>query len=763
MPLDDVPAPSPLPAASHMPLLNTPLFVGRTEELRNLAAALKAGTAAVGEATAATGLGGIGKTQLAAAFAYRYGQYFAGGVFWLSFAQRDNVPAEFARCGGPRALNVSPAYDGLPLPDQLGLVAAAFASDLPRLLIFDNCEEEDLLADWLPRSGGARVLITSRRATWSPALGVRAVAVGVLPRSESVALLRRFRPDVAENDRSLHAIAEELGDLPLALHMAGSYLKRYCHCTTPATYLSELRSHGLLNHRSLTVALGHSPTSHEQHVARTFDLSFAKLAAADPDDALARALLDRAAFFAAGEPIPRHLLKASADGADAFAAEEALARLGEFGMIEAEVDGALKLHRLLAAFVRSRCADADAARAAVEHALAVEASRLNKAGRPAPVAALLPHLRAVAAAAEAAASDTAGSLFNELGYHLRMIADLAGARAAFERALAIDEAAFGPDHPTVATFVSNLGGVLLELGDLAGARAACERALAIGQVALGPDHPTVATIVSNLGGVLQDLGDLAGARAAFERALAIGEAAFGPDHPTVASFVSNLGRVLQDLGDFAGARAAYERALAIDEAAFGPDHPTVATIVNNLGRVLQDLGDLAGARAAVQRALAIDEAAFGPDHPTVGRDVNNWGGVLCELGDLAGARAAFERALAIDEAALGPDHPTVATFVSNLGRVLLELGDLAGARAAFQRALAIGEAAFGPDHPTVATIVSNLGRVLLELGDLAGARAAFERALATLETAYGGDHPLTRKVAKNLEHVLRHNAEERGE
>jgi tetratricopeptide (TPR) repeat protein len=132
--------------------------------------------------------------------------------------------------------------------------------------------------------------------------------------------------------------------------------------------------------------------------------------------------------------------------------------------------------------------------------------------------------------------------------------------------------------------VNNLGLVLKDQGDLAGARDAYERALAIDEAVFGPDHPKVATDVNNLGLVLQDQGDLTGARAAFERALAIDEAVFGPDHPNVARDVNNLGLVLQDQGDLAGARTAYERALAIDEAVFGPDHPEVARDVNNLGR-----------------------------------------------------------------------------------------------------------------------------------------------------------------------------------
>jgi tetratricopeptide (TPR) repeat protein len=66
--------------------------------------------------------------------------------------------------------------------------------------------------------------------------------------------------------------------------------------------------------------------------------------------------------------------------------------------------------------------------------------------------------------------------------------DLAGARAAYERALAIDERVHGPDHPKVAMRVTNLGDVLKDQGDLAGAKAAYERALAIFRRQLGEHH-----------------------------------------------------------------------------------------------------------------------------------------------------------------------------------------------------------------------------------------------------------------------------------
>lgn len=107
LPLDSVCAPAPLPPGStarHIPAVNH-AFVGREDELCSLARSLKADTAtAVAQVAAATGQGGFGKSQLASEFAHRYGRYFAGGVFWLSFADANAIPTEIAACGGPHGL-----------------------------------------------------------------------------------------------------------------------------------------------------------------------------------------------------------------------------------------------------------------------------------------------------------------------------------------------------------------------------------------------------------------------------------------------------------------------------------------------------------------------------------------------------------------------------------------------------------------------------------------------------------------------------------
>jgi len=217
MPIDALPERAPLPTGSRMPLAPNPLFVGRGDELLQVASALRGGdtTVALGQVVASTGLGGLGKTQLAVELVHRYGRYFPGGVFWLSFASADEIPLQVAACTGP-------AFEARSLEERLEIVKNAWQGATPRLLVLDNCEEEALLEAWRPPSGGCRVLVTSRRSHWSPTLGVTALPLDVLPRADSIELLRRYRPDLAADDPGLDAIADKLGDLPLALHLAGS-------------------------------------------------------------------------------------------------------------------------------------------------------------------------------------------------------------------------------------------------------------------------------------------------------------------------------------------------------------------------------------------------------------------------------------------------------------------------------------------------------------------------------------------------------------
>jgi tetratricopeptide (TPR) repeat protein len=751
LPLDSIPDVAPLPPGSRMPLAANPLFVGRADDLKALAAALKTGTTTTIAAT--TGMGGIGKTQLASEFVHRYGQFFAGGVFWLSFADPQALRAEIADCGSSERMGVAPAYGSISLEGQVKLVLAAWQAPLPRLLVFDNCEDEALVSEWRPTSGGCRVLITSRRAQWDPALGVRTLGLGVLPRAESVALLRTFRPDLAEDDPQLDALAAELGDLPLALHLAGSYLARYRHLIIPSAYLTQLRSPALLQHPSMQ-SKQFSPTDHRQHVGRTFALSYERLDSSDAIDALALKLLVRAACFVPGESVPRDLLLQTLDLADddlaaQLQSEDALARLVELGLIEIGSAGDARMHRLLVIFVQELLAE-PSAQEAVEYALLERARELGDAGYPAPLLALQRHLRYVIDTAATWDDERMLNLATELSYHLRMIGDYAGALSYLERIVATDEMISGPDHPTTANSLNNLAEVLSLVGDYARARPLLERSVEIRERALGPDNPDLAVSLSNLGSVLKDQGDYAGARSLLERALRIWEAALGPEHPYVATALNNLAVVVLEQAEYATARSLLERALSLHESQVGPEHPDVAMSLNNLGWLLRVQGDYAEARRLSERAIAIWEQTLGPQHPYITMGLNNLGELLRAQGEYAAARTVLERATQVGEHALGNAHPQFALSLNNLGMVLWEQGDYAAARPLLERALHLLEQTQGAEHPQIALGLNNLGLLLLKEGDYPTGLLVLEQALAMTERTLGAAHPQIAISLNNL-------------
>jgi tetratricopeptide (TPR) repeat protein/transcriptional regulator with XRE-family HTH domain len=802
LPLDTIPPPAPLPPGSRMPLSRNPLFVGREVDLCQVARALHVGrTAAIGqmEIAAATGLGGIGKTQLACQFIHHYGQYFAGGVFWLSFADPAAVPAEVAACGGADGMQLRPDFGLLPLDEQVKLVLAAWESTSVRLLVFDNCEDEALLQQWRPKHGDCRVLLTSRRRHWDVVFDVHPLPLDVLPRTESLALLRQFRPDLPANDADLDAIADVLGDLPLALHLAGSFLAKYRHALTPAQYLQRLHVPTILSDRSLQAA-GLSPTQHVQHVARTFEQSYARLDPADPVDALARTLLAHVASFAPGEPLSRSLLLQTLalpeeDVERTLLAEDALTRLIDLGLLDTTAAGSLRLHRLLVAFVQAVLVD-EVSQVAVETAILRVVDALNERGDPRAVLAIQPHLRCITEAAQSRGNVCTAGLCHALGAHLLYLGVYPEAQRYFEQALAIRQQVLGSDDPDTANSLDKLGMVCYAQGQYAAAQRSLEQALAIRQRLLAPDHRDTTKSLTNLGLVCYAQGQYAQAQDALEQALAINQQALGLDHPDAAWNLTNLGLVYYAQGQYAQAQDALEQALAIRqrllapdengtarsltalgevlraqvemaqdhrdfeqawairERVLGPDNNDTAWSLDNLAVVCYAQGQYAQAKVYVEQALAIRERVLGPDHRDTAWSLNNLGLVCYAQGQYTAAQSYLEQSLAINQQALGLDHPDTAWNFTNLGLICCAQGQYAAAQSYLEQSLAINQQALGLNHPDTATSFNNLGTVLAKQEQYAAAQQSYEQALAIRQRVLGPDHPDTARSLKGLGELL---------
>jgi tetratricopeptide (TPR) repeat protein len=96
-----------------------------------------------------------------------------------------------------------------------------------------------------------------------------------------------------------------------------------------------------------------------------------------------------------------------------------------------------------------------------------------------------------------------------------------------------------------------------------------ERALAIQEATLGPNHPHVADFLGNLALVHEASGEHARSKALLERVLTIREHAQGPTHPMVVQTLNGLALSCWHLGDHEAARRFLERARALVESTQG--------------------------------------------------------------------------------------------------------------------------------------------------------------------------------------------------
>ena len=597
--------PGPLPTNAYLAYRRNDDFTGRKDTLLQLAELMlpQPDGEQQPRTVAITGMGGMGKTQLAVEFAYRYGRFFPGGVYWLSFADASNVAGEVAAIGAVQGMALYREAEQLTLAEQVGWVQRAWREPIPRLLIFDNCEEEALLANWRPVTGGCRVLLTSRRAKWSQEVQVAACPLMILEPDESVDLLQKLVPDLARGEAN--AIAAEVGHLPLALHLAGGFLRRYRQ-VSPARYLAQLRDEGLLQHPSLRGrGLSYSPTGHKLDVSRTFAINLAQLDPADEIDETARQLLARAACFAPGEAIPPDLLQATvveggigddSDIMDLLLAEDGLARLIALGFLESDGPGRLVMHRLLAAFAAEFLAIDKAVQMAVESVLLQ--SLLTSSEQEAPLSTLpfsAIHLQHVTNNALARPDDATFRLGTLFGAHLREVGNFKKARKYLIQAQAAAEATGDVNGQAEARIW-----LAKAQEDMEESLRYTEQAEQLLRRYEAADKATLAAALHYKGWVLYQMGQAGAALAAAEEGLTLSVAS--NSRKLMGDILNLMGMIsYYVLGNHQAAVRYLEQALVIFRE-IGNRHAE-SLVLNNMGERARVQGDYAAAVDLYKEAL----------------------------------------------------------------------------------------------------------------------------------------------------------------
>ncbi|PZU92224.1 MAG: hypothetical protein DCF32_23675 [Leptolyngbya sp.] len=299
------PPPKTEPKRFTVPYLRNEFFTGRDTILTLLHDTLgQTGTAALSQAQAIHGLGGVGKTQTAVEYAYRYFQQESGydWVLWVN-ASSLTLAGSFGAIATDLAL---PNYQENKLDENIATVKRWLATNDRWLLIFDNVDDPQAVQDFLPNTPNGRILITSRLPRLER-LGVgRVIPLDTLDPEEAHEFLQRRTQrdslDPAEQ-QALEALAQELGYLPLALEQAAAYIQ-----TKGVSFAAYLRSY---QQRPLQVLEKEQPQvgNYPASVATTWGINFEAVQASSP----AAADVLRLSAFLAPDNIPYEILMLGKD------------------------------------------------------------------------------------------------------------------------------------------------------------------------------------------------------------------------------------------------------------------------------------------------------------------------------------------------------------------------------------------------------------------------------------------------------------------
>jgi tetratricopeptide (TPR) repeat protein len=688
-------------------------LIGREVALESVRKELAHGNpTAIGQAVSFQGLGGLGKTQLAVEYAHTFRDDYPNGVYWLNADQ--DIPAQLVElCDQAKWL--APESEA---KSKLEVARQRLRSHSNCLLVFDNVENQETIEDYLPIvTATPHILITSRREQ----SGFTPVPLDPLTQVDSLELLYQEAGRRAQTESEIiaaQAIVETLDGLPLALELAGAYLKY--RSSLEWNHYNEMLQNNLKNSFRATHA---SFTKHETDLYSTLKIQEDIF---DEEPRL-KGIIDLLTWSGSA-PMGVSLLCALI-GADPNDLRGALELGVALRLLQKSPDSnSYAIHRLVREvrrddipltdrndWVKEICGHLgdwfEARREDIAHLAAYEAE--------------IDHLNAWQKNAERDTSDAVTRLIWLQAYPPYHRGQYETARLLITEAIERYEKSDLHEETLLAHLLNDLGSAYNALGQYDTQLGYIQKALDIRTKIHGELHPDTAASFNNIGSGYGHLGQHDKQLEYFQKSLDILTQTQKGLHPNIATALNNIGMAYGDIGQYDTQLGYIQKALDIRTKIHGELHPDTASSFNNVGAAYGNLGHYDTALEYIQKALGIRTKIHGELHPDTAISFNNVGSVYGELGQHDKQLEYLQRALDIRTQVLGESHPTIATSFNNIGLAYGELGQYDTALEYIQKALGIRTKIHGELHPKTIITVHNL---VLAYRDYGKRSKAFELA-----------------------------------
>ncbi len=717
-------------------------FTGREAILERLHEELAGDGTAVVLARAVYGLGGVGKTQIALEYAHRFqGDYHL--IWWINAEQPLEISLALTELAGRLRLQTS---------DNAAEAAAATLEQLRRdrsgrwLLIFDNAEDPEDLAPFLP-TGSGHILITSRNQAWTRY--AEPVELDVFSRQESLAHLTHHVPGLAAEDAI--RVSTAVGHLPLAIEQAAAWL---AETGMPAALYAEW----LETQATTTLGLN-KPLDYAKPVAAAWNLSIDRLRQRSPASVR---LLQILAFFSPG-PISEKLLYSDAMVNCLLPYDEALSKpmlsrvIGEisrFALVRVDhSSNPVQIHRLVQVVIRSQMTDEEQAetRHRVHEILAGARPRQGETDDPANWSTydiIWPHL-GPSVADECDYPPTRQLLIDWVRYQWKH-GEFEAALVLARRLQEVWTNGLGPDHQQTLHLQFQIANILRSQGRFSDARDLDTHVLERQREVLGTDHLHALMTANGLGADLRALGDFQASLTLDQKTYETLREQFGEDHPRTLMAAHNLACSLRLMGDFSGARALGQETLHRRHQVLGREHPYSLYSAADLALDLRAAGAFGESADLLRDTWEHYKEVLGDEMLDTLRTAASLAASLRKAGEQSEAMALAQDTYERYGRRYGLTVPDALSCALGLAWDYAAVDDLPRALALVTEVKDTYQAGLGTDHPNTLVAANNLACLLRRGNQVPAATALLDDTRGRLRRKLGDRHPLTLLCAVNL-------------
>ncbi|PLB51013.1 purine and uridine phosphorylase [Aspergillus steynii IBT 23096] len=603
-----------------VPFGRNPQFGGRLDEISKIEKLIRRDDGPT--KIAISGLGGVGKTQVALELAFLMRDEGAKrSIFWIPCTSYESVEKAYmsiAKMVGLQDVKSTEAKERV--KTYLSHKDAG-----KWLLIFDNADDMDMwingsntvpaLKSFLPQNEQGHVIFTTRNSKLAVKLASsHVISVPELDEETGMELLKKslINKDLLDERELGLALLKELTFLPLAVTQAVAYINE--NCIGLADYIAllqeqepdvvELLSEGFEDEYRYSDA--------QNPVALTWLISFQQIWRLD------KLAADYLSFMACINPrgIPRSLLP---QPATAKMRTDAIGLLKAYSFIsEQPIDHSLNVHRLVHLAIRSwmrknqQFAQWTSRAADRFNEVFPDANHDNgKLWRQ-----YLPHALSLVGEVEfQMQQEKYVSLLHKIGNYLYCDGRYHEAELLFTTIMKTQETTSGDKHPDFLAIKANLASTYCHQGRWKEAEELQIQVMNSHRQVLGPEHPDTLISIGNLAAIHQSQGRWKEAEELQVQLIETSKKVLGPEHPSTLTSMGNLASTYVNQGRQKKAEELQLRVMKTCEQVLGPEHPSTLTSMYQVACTWDSLGKVDNALRLMVKCVNLRIKHLGPDHP----------------------------------------------------------------------------------------------------------------------------------------------------